>query len=463
MAPARTWAQIAAGGKPFADPSPDAKPPTPQVASSALSECENRNGDEFPNVLDSSSSSCASAIFTDVASQQDASVTARHPDEREAERSLGDAQTAVCVSGSTPPFRAASDITDTVSSTAASEQETYSCVLCSGTGLLCVGKLSDPCPLCGDQKVDSDSDRNSDKGVVAAVPLEVSDVPKPTDPVLAPEAEHGSATTGTDVNSQGPVKEAANPHSDETIVSQVQETPKTCKSVKAPPGLGPPGTWIWPAADDKKTTSDEPDKKSTASDELCWPEMPIDCVEVEFVGRVALECFGLEFQKMVVNWKTASVQGKLILPHARVVLHLEGSAFANSLSPLQRLQPVLSDEQKLHGCHIVRMERAKDNATLHFTCIYKTDSMCWDMLKLGRCPRPACTWAHPVPILISVSCADNPEGQQAKASLMAKVPLMANAPDKIQSQEYVAAIPPSRNHAHDVNSVNINPAYDDDN
>merc|ERR1712232_872755 len=109
----------------------------------------------------------------------------------------------------------------------------------------------------------------------------------------------------------------------------------------------------------------------------------------------------------------------------------------------------------MHRCQIFRMERSKDDAMLHFTCIHTTDITCWDMLKFGRCPRPGCTWAHPVPILISVSCAGDPgEQQAARATMMAKVPTMANAPDDIKSNESVA-IPPSRSSVLDTNSVNI--------
>jgi hypothetical protein len=378
------------------------------------------------------------------------------------EQNLGDTQTAECVSGSALPCQEVLDgteqvcsdfhgKTDTLSTTSASEQdELFNCVLCGGSGLLCAGQFADPCPLC-EQKAESDSDQPSDRVGYQSV-IDFHETSVHGGPGLQSDADAGNSDFATEdqVSLRG-VEESTAP--------QAQETHNKTVSTPAPPGapppgLGPPGTWIWPDADSKKTTGAE-----TLDCKPCCPELPTICQEVDFVSKVALSYFGTDFKKMDVAWKKASVQGKLILPHACVELHLKRVLFTNLMPPLWQLERALESDQKVHGCQIFRMERSTDKTLLHFTCIHVTADTCWDMLKGGRCPRSnTCPWAHPVPILLSVSCVDE---QTAEENSIAK----ANVSDEIRPEGRVAfppsdAFPPSRMLVSNTTTVNIT-AYDD--
>jgi hypothetical protein len=201
-------------------------------------------------------------------------------------------------------------------------------------------------------------------------------------------------------------------------------------AVQAPPGLGPPGMWVWPHSSLKERTEKTNPEDSASKDEnVSWPLSPVDCHEVEFVGKVAQVLFGSEFIKLTVSWTDSS---------AIVELHLKPTAAALFNAPLPLLQAMLARDQGFHQCQIFHMERVKDDTSLHITCVTVSANTCWDVLKKGFCPRPNCTWEHPVPVLMNVSCVGLLE--RCKASLPAKQ--IVDVPtDKIQCKEEVNGRP----------------------
>jgi len=46
---------------------------------------------------------------------------------------------------------------------------------------------------------------------------------------------------------------------------------------------------------------------------------------------------------------------------------------------------------------------------MDLSCAMVTVNTCWDVLNKGFCPRPSCTWPHPVPTLVKVSWSGGPE------------------------------------------------------
>merc|ERR1711865_484715 len=134
-----------------------------------------------------------------------------------------------------------------------------------------------------------------------------------------------------------------------------------------------------------------------------------DSPEVEFVRKIAQLVFGPDFIKMTVSWSGQSAQGKTALPSASVQLHLEPIAFSSFLTPLTRIQAVMGRDQKTQQCHIYRMNRSKDGASLAMMCARVSVGTCWDVLKKGFCPRPSCLWEHPAPRHLNVCCVGGPE------------------------------------------------------
>lgn len=327
-------------------------------------------------------------------------------------QNLGEAQTEACVSGSDLRLaHSISDRDDMSSSTAASERDvSRNCIVCNGSGLLCVGFLSDPCPLC-DRSTESDSEYIPDETNIQNAPIQslVLDGDETSSKPLF-------ANEGLEMSHEG------NASVQESFGEQkkIAEEPfQKIGVVTSPPGLGPPGTWIWP----ETTTATEENE----SNSILWPEDdPIDCLEVEFVGKVAQNCFGDAFKDMSVSF--AENEDK-----ADVVLHLKSANFGNALSPLALLQLALGREQSFHRCHIFRMERSEDNTTMHLTCSQVSKDSCWDVFKSGSCPRPTCPWEHPMPILLNVSCeVETPKA--AMATLLQGLPAMANAKTSIQAK-----------------------------
>merc|ERR1712216_382428 len=104
----------------------------------------------------------------------------------------------------------------------------------------------------------------------------------------------------------------------EEAISSVQVEPKSF-AVTAPPGIGPPGVWVWP--DDAKPC-DVQDADAEEQKLICWPCAPVNSVEVEFIGKVAQACFGADFKKMTVSWDEPMVQGDATMEKANVQLHL---------------------------------------------------------------------------------------------------------------------------------------------
>merc|ERR1719352_333044 len=69
----------------------------------------------------------------------------------------------------------------------------------------------------------------------------------------------------------------------------------------------------------------------------------------------------------------------------------------------------------MHQCRIFNMTCSKDNANMDLSCAIVTVNTCWDVLNKGFCPRPSCTWPHPVPTLVTVSWTGGPELHLAAA------------------------------------------------
>lgn len=451
MAPGRTWAQIAAGKSVpeasvpsaeavgpksvlrgvDADPSPlpsllsaqvvaggTGASPCPSVPTKAELDIEQ---DEWCVVEDvvlvaSCLPELSSAVSYDENRLNDMEAASKDEDAEEPEKceetvlpSPGDAQTDKCNSGSAVPHNLVSASPraedalhiDDMSSTAASERErSESCILCSGSGLLCVGLLADACPLC-----DGDAEPEPDGGET-----------------LEPEAPGGKAMSeGSSAGASPSEAERAPESKDNCLPSdeddscpqeaseRVYERTKDSTKMTAPPGLGPPGIWVWPH--ESKTGLAESDAEAESkedADTIIWPGSSVDSEEVEFVGRVAQGCFGHDFEKMKVTRVETKVEGKVALSIVNMQLHLDPKMPAHFLPPLARLQAMLARDQTLHRCQIFRMDRSKDNSTVHLTCAKVTAGTCWDVTKKGFCPRPGCTWEHPASVVMQVSCVGGP-------------------------------------------------------
>merc|ERR1712023_314531 len=96
---------------------------------------------------------------------------------------------------------------------------------------------------------------------------------------------------------------------------------------------------------------------------------------------------------------------------AIVQLHLEPMApvYLDFLAPLTRMQSVLVRDQAHHQCQIFHVNCSKDHVSMNISCARVSISTCWDVLKKGYCPRPGCTWEHPVPTVINVTWTGGPE------------------------------------------------------
>jgi hypothetical protein len=233
--------------------------------------------------------------------------------------------------------------------------------------------------------------------------------------------------------------------------SAVQATSKTGRTnlhiritgegtaISAPPGLGPPGIWIWPHSPKKESPPKSEDDALEPNDDdsvVSWPRNYVDSPEVEFVGRVAQLCFGGEFIKLTVSWAEPWVTGDRSVSSAIMGLHLKPTATAKFTAPLALLQAMLARDQGIHRCQIFRMERSKDDVSLHISCSNISASTCWDVLKKGFCPRPNCTWEHPVPVLMNVTCvglsAENEKGPPTAMSKM--TPDVASAQNRSEDE-----------------------------
>jgi len=284
-----------------------------------------------------------------------------------------------------------------LNSTAASDDD---CILCRGSGLLCMGLLKDPCPLC-----EAEGDTNVDAGPMVLSYSAVSDGSTHDAPLSESDLANDSQSGADGFDCLAEVNTG----------KQVVPKPAAALTCTAPPGIGPPGVWVWPHVDKNAQTenavkdSDEDHEEDMSS--FDWPEHPLDSVEVLFIGKVAQSCFGSDFIKMTVTWDDPVVQGQLIMPKANVQLHLEPMApvYLDFLAPLTCLQSLLHRDQAYYQCQISCLSLAKDFTTMDLSCATVTSATCWDILKKGYCPRPACTWPHPVPTLVNVSWTGGPE------------------------------------------------------
>lgn len=332
---------------------------------------------------------------------------------------LVETQTAMCVPEPVEPLR------DDMSSTAASERERFdSCILCSGSGLLCDGLLSDACPLCDSDETAPEvkNERSSSSSVIAS--------PDGLERSPETEVEHALEDAGPKECSLAAEDESALPRPPALHVVSKEGTKMT-----APPGIGPPGIWIWPHDDQQKGDA-EAASEDAADRTVDWPESSVDSFEVEFVGRVAQGCFGPEFLKMSVSWADTFVEGKRALSVANLELHLEPTAPGNFLAPLVRLAAMLTRDQKFYQCQIFRMDRSKDNSSMHITCAKVSTATCWDVLKSGYCPRANCTWEHPAPSVISVSVAGGPPAQQTPLTTLMHKSAAESGSDKVEAADF---------------------------
>lgn len=454
MAPGRTWAQIAAGKSvpeasvPFAeavgiksvsrgvdsDPSPlpsllsaqvvagvTGASPCPSVPTKAELDIEQdewcvvgdvvRVGPCLPELTSAASydekrlNSFEEQMHGDMEASNDEDAEEPEKCEDTVLPSPGDAQTDKCISGSAVPHNLVSASPraedalhrDDMSSTAASERErSESCILCSGSGLLCVGLLADACPLCDAEPEEPDGGETLEPEAPCGKAMsEVSSGgASPSEAERAPESKDDSLPIDEDDSCPQEASE------------RVYERTKDSTKMTAPPGLGPPGIWVWPHESKTGLAESEESKEESKEDAntITWPGSSVDSEEVEFVGRVAQGCFGHDFEKMKVTRVETKVEGKVALSIVNMQLHLDAKMPAHFLPPLARLQAMLARDQTLHRCQIFRMDRSKDNSTVHLTCAKVSDKTCWDVTKKGFCPRPGCTWEHPASVVMQVSC-----------------------------------------------------------
>jgi len=345
-----------------------------------------------------------------------------------AEPSLEDSRTAKCVSGVAvlPSLASVPSVDDVchasdLSSTAASELEGsssaddanhQSCILCSGSGFLCVGRLSDPCPLCDPAGEATEQDEKPEATSSKAVADgHKHDMP----PTQAEDTDSFEVVAHAEESQQ---EAAAQPK--EAIAERVHVVSAAGTALTAPPGIGPPGIWLWPKSSSKPRRT-ESDATASDSNADTVSESHVDSPEVEFLRKIAVLVFGPDFIKMTVSWSGQSVQGEAALPSANVQLHLEPIAFTSFLTPLTRFQAVLARDQMLHQCHIFRIDRAIDGDSMAMMCAKVSVGTCWDVLKKGFCPRPSCLWEHPPPRRLNVCCVGGPAvPQPALATLMPK-------------------------------------------
>jgi len=325
-----------------------------------------------------------------------------------------DATVLVLQAASAPKF---TSVEGDLNSTAAFDHD---CILCRGSGLLCIDLLKDPCPLCneGDTIVDERPMALSHSAVSDG---STHDAP-PSESELVEDCSHnGSIEVINNLRQLGNEEDSQSgaEHFDclADVITGMQVVPKPAAALTctAPPGIGPPGVWVWPHVEKNAETDnavkDAGEDREEDVNPCDWPEQTVNSVEMEFIGKVAQDCFGSDFIKMSVTWDEPWIQGQSIMRKASVQLHLEPMApvYLDFLAPLARLQSLLHRDQAHYQCHISRMSLTKDFATMDLSCATVTAATCWDVLKNGYCPRPACTWSHPVPTLVNVSWTGGPE------------------------------------------------------
>lgn len=345
-----------------------------------------------------------------------------------AEPSLEDARTAKCVSGAAvlPSLASVPRVDDAchasdLSSTAASELEGsasaddanhQSCILCSGSGFLCMGLLSDPCPLCAPAGEATEQD---EKPEATSSKATIDDGKHEIPPTHAEDTDAFEVVGHAE---NGQQEAAAQPK--DAIAERVHVVSAAGTALSAPPGIGPPGIWIWPKSSSKPRRT-ESDATASDSNADTVSETHNDSPELEFVRKIAQLVFGPDFIKMTVSWSAPIAQGETALPTASVQLHLEPIAFTSFLTPLTRFQAVLARDQLLHQCHIFRIDRTRDGDSMAMMCAKVSVGTCWDVLKKGFCPRPSCLWEHPPPRRLNVCCVGGPAVPlPALATLMPK-------------------------------------------
>jgi len=400
----RTWAQVARGipaageaalgGKAALEAIPDdaaaheasRKPGLNATASAAAEQAAAQVPHEATSTVELTRASPPPGLSLDCSSEAEVI-------EEEVAAGLEDALTETCdLSSPATDLAPASSAVDMcqrseVSTTASERGGNEHCILCSGTGMLCSGVLSDPCPLCetADGAVHDECHGVEASSAIGSSSSEVASERNGKDDC------HSSAAEA--IQQKQPLA-SVNVMSDGTAMA-------------APPGLGPPGVWVWSSTPKLGSDATELDSEQETRSEdgpgvITWPNSTTDSVEVEFVGMSAQLCFGTDFLKMTVSWADKWLEEKMSMPIANLQMHVS----SGSTATLGKLQAVLGRDQKIHQCHIFRMAKADNDASMTVVCAAVSANSCWDVLRKGFCPRgDKCTWEHPAPILLNVCFA----------------------------------------------------------
>lgn len=315
--------------------------------------------------------------------------------------------------------------------------------------MLASGLLTDLCPLCGSERAEDEKQE-----------------------ALSSTASSGNGG-GESLQSEDMCEGLTRTSRDNSVCEigeSVRTNPKEGKAISAPPGIGPPGIWFWPADADPpggKTAPDDRTPDGAGSDTpgeehtFSWPESYSNSPAVEFVCHVAQYCFEASFMSMNVSFAQPDEEGQTT---ANLELHLRQAAMVSSMPPMARLQAVLARDHRMHQFHIFSMDRSIDNSSLRLSCAQVSADTCWDALKPAGCWRgSSCPWEHPVPTVVHVQCAgDHAALPTPLATLMPKVPFDPTTSDVIMNKGRIPAT------TVEVNMVELNHqqlnihAYDDD-
>merc|ERR1712232_557753 len=159
------------------------------------------------------------------------------------------------------------------------------------------GLLTDPCPLCEPEGETAGDERPELSSAIVASDGSTHDAP-------LSEIEQADSVGATETLEQLGKEEDSRSGAEDTScpddsITGTQGVPKaaTAMTMTAPPGIGPPGVWVWPHPDGQPCHSETPAVQADCEEEqeVSWPDDPVNSVEVEFIGKVAQLCFGSDF------------------------------------------------------------------------------------------------------------------------------------------------------------------------
>jgi len=173
-------------------------------------------------------------------------------------------------------------------------------ILCGGSRLLCEGLSLDPCPLCDDVAADDMPEVSSSTAEALSSTGSDHDAPSELECTDGGTFEDCSDATGAGKPRHG-------------AEESLQASCASCEGtvITAPPGIGPPGTWLWPHA---STSTDVTD--ATGENSASRPESSVNSREVERVKELTKLCFGSDLIRTTVTWDNSQCEMSGAIQHS---------------------------------------------------------------------------------------------------------------------------------------------------